>query len=202
MKKTLAFVLLAGLVLQGCIVKSVYPFFHESDVVFRKELVGTWLDNDSNRWNIHANPFKPNSYELHYIKDKRDVAFAGNLFMLDGHLYIDLFPVSDNKEEMLFFDLHLVPTHSVAMVEHLTADEVRIKWFNEEWLGSLFSKNKIRIPHETIMDTDLKPDNDEGMYLLTASTDELQKFIVKYRDEAMASFGDSDVSLRWTRINQ
>jgi len=201
MKKTFALLLLAGLVLQGCIVKSVYPFFKESDVVFRKELVGAWMDNDSNKWNIHANPFKPNSYELHYLKGNRDVAFAGNLFTLDGHLYMDLFPVSDNKEEMLFFDLHLVPTHSVAMVEKLTANEVRIKWFNEEWLETRFSQNKIRISHEMIADTDLKPSEDDGMYLLTASTDELQKFIVKYREEAMASFGDGDVSLRWTKIN-
>jgi hypothetical protein len=201
MKKTFAFILIAGVVLQGCIVKSVYPFFKESDVVFKKELVGSWMDNDSNRWNIHANPFKPNSYELHYIKGNRDVAFAGTLFTLDGYLYMDLFPVSDNKEEMLFFDVHLVPTHSVAMVEKLTSDDIIIKWFNEEWLESLFSQNKIRISHEMIMDFDLKPNEDEGMYLLTASTDELQKFIVKYREEAMAAFGDGDVSLHWKRIN-
>jgi len=190
------------LVLQGCVVKSVYPFFHESDVVFRKELVGSWLDNDSNRWNIHANLFKPNSYELHYVKGSRDVAFAGNLFTLDGHLYMDLFTASDNKEEMLYFDVHLVPTHSVAMVEMLTANEVSINWFDEEWLQSLFSQNKVRISHELIMDTDLKPNEDEGMYLLTASTNELQKFIVKYRDEAIAASGDGSISLRWTRINQ
>lgn len=203
MKKTIALTsLLLILVMQGCVVKSIHPFFKESDVVLRNELVGSWLDNDSNRWNIHVNPFKPNSYELHYIKGSRDVAFAGNLFTLDGHLYLDLYPVSDNTEDMPYFDVHLVPTHSVAMVEKLTTSDVHIRWFNEEWLQSLFAQNKIRISHEMIVDANQKPGEDDGMYLLTATTDELQKFIVKYRDEAMTKFGDGDVSLRWTRVNQ
>jgi hypothetical protein len=190
------------LTLQGCVIKSIYPFYKESDVSFRKELVGSWMDNDSNRWNIHVNPFKQNSYELHYIKGSRDVTFSGHLFTLDGHLYLDLFPVSSNAEEMLYFDVHLVPTHSVAIVEKLTAGEVRIKWLDEEWLRSLFSQNKIRISHEVIMDSDAKQGEDDHMYLLTASTDELQKFLVKYHDEAITARGDNTVSLQWTRINQ
>ncbi len=200
--KTRLIVLVALLTsaLQGCIVKSIYPFYKESDVTFRKELVGSWVDEENNDWTIHANPFKPNSYELHMTKDNRDVAFSGNLFTIDGQLYLDLFPVSDNKEEMLIFDLHLVPMHSVAMVEKITDSEISIKWFDEEWLYAMFSENRIRIPHEKVMDLDLKPNEDEGMYILTASTEELQKFIVKYRNEAMA-YSKNDVSLRWTRTN-
>ena len=202
MKKNILFVtVVLALTLHGCVVKSIYPFYKESDVLFRQELVGSWMDNDSNRWNIHVNPFTQNSYELHYMKGTRDVAFAGHLFTLEGQLYLDLYPVSDNSEDMIYFDVHLVPTHSVAMVEKLTAGEVRIKWLDEEWLQSLFSQNKIRISHEVIMDTDAKPGDDDHMYLLTASTDELQKFLIKYRDEAMTSSGEGSVSLQLTRIN-
>jgi hypothetical protein len=50
------------------------------------------------------------------------------------------------------------------------------------------------------MDLDLKPDENEGMFLLTASTDELQKFIVKYRDDAEAST-ENAISLRLIRTN-
>lgn len=190
---------LLAVMLQGCIIKSIYPFYKESDVTFRNELLGTWSDDEGNKWTIHANPFKPNSYELHMTKDNRDVAFSGNLFTLEGQLYLDLFPVSDNKEEMLIFDLHLLPTHSVAMVEGISTNQITIKWFDEEWLYNMFSKNRIRIPHEKVMDLDLKPNEDQGMYILTASTDELQKFIIKYKDEAMA-YSENEVSLRWTRV--
>jgi hypothetical protein len=201
MKRVIAiilFVLAASL--QGCIVKSIYPFFKEEDVVLRKELEGTWSDDEGDIWTIHVNPFKPNSYELHYKKGGRDVAFAGNLFALEGNLYLDLFPVSDNKDEMLLFDLHLVPTHSVAIVESMSESEVNIKWFDETWLETMFTQNRIRIAHEKVMDSDLKPEKEEGMYLLTASTDELQKFIVKYRAEAMGS-AENAVELKLKKIH-
>lgn len=202
MKKISALLLVSLIIgLQGCIVKSIYPFFKEEDVVFKNELVGSWMDGDSSVWTIHVNPFRPNSYELHCTKNDRDVAFAGNLFELEGNLYLDLFPVSDNSEEILVFDLHLVPTHSVAVVENLSANQVHIKWFDETWLEGMFSRNRIRIAHEKVMDLDLKPDKDEGMYLLTAPTDELQKFIIKYREEAMASV-ENEMQMQLTRINE
>lgn len=193
-------IVILGLSLQGCIVKSIYPFFKESDVIFRPELVGNWTDEEGTPWNIHVNPYKPNSYELHCTKNDRDVALAGNLFTIEGNLYLDLFPVSDNSEEVLVFDLHLVPTHSVAIVESLSSDEVQIKWFDESWLASMFSQNRIRIGHEKILDTADNPKDDDGMYLLTARTDELQKFIVKYRNEAMASV-ENAVDLKLKRTN-
>jgi hypothetical protein len=91
-------------------------------------------------------------------------------------------PVSDNTKEILVFDLHMIPTHSLAKVTRLVDNEVTIKWFNEEWLRKMFTENRIKISHEMIMDPD--PGKDEGMYLLTASTEELQGFIKKYgRDE-------------------
>jgi hypothetical protein len=198
MKKIIIILGVMAATLQGCIIKSIYPFFKQEDVVYKNELIGNWSDGDGNSWTIHENPFRPHSYEMHCTRDSRDVAFAANLFTLEGNLYLDLFPVSDNKEEMLVFDLHLVPTHSVAIVEHLSAADVTIRWFDETWLQSMFNRNRIRISHEKIMDSDLKPDGDDGMYLLTASTDELQKFIVKYRSEAMAST-ENAVELNLTR---
>lgn len=200
MKKIIVILGVVAATLQGCIIKSIYPFYMQEDVVFREELVGKWSDGEDYQWTIHANPFRPNSYEMHYTRDGRDVAFSAHLFQLEGHLYLDLFPVSDNRDEMLLFDLHLVPTHSVAIVEAISADEVSIKWFDESWLEKMFNENRIRVRHEKVMDLDLKPSEDEGMYLLTASTEELQKFIVKYRDQAMVST-DTSVDLKLTRIN-
>lgn len=121
----------------------------------------------------------------------------GHLFTLNGDLYLDAIPLSEDVEELLVFDLHMVPTHSIARVEIVSNDEVNIRWFNEEWLSRMFTQNKIKISHETIMDSD--PDKKEdGMYLLTASTDELQKFIIKYgKDEEV--FGDNELSLNLKR---
>jgi len=50
-------------------------------------------------------------------------------------------------------------------------------WYGEEWLTDLFEQNRIRIKHETVQ---VAPDMPR--HILTASTNELQKFITKYAD--------------------
>jgi hypothetical protein len=195
-KKSIFIVALIAVCLQGCIVKSIYPFYKESDVVYNKVLEGTWRDQDNNKWTIHQNPYKPNSYELHYSKKGREVTLIGHLFRIDDNMYFDMLPSEDNSEEMPIFDVHLVPTHSIAKIDKLTNQSVSIKWFDEEWLRKMFVENRIKIRHEFIMDEDPKSE-DDGMYLLTASTDELQAFVAKYGnvDEAF----DSDLKLQLTK---
>lgn len=190
-KTTLIIIAILAANLQGCIVKSVYPFFREDDVVYRESFEGTWVDGENIRWRIHRNTFKPNSYELHCTKNGRDASLLGHLFSLNGNLYLDVVPLQDNTEELLVFDLHMVPTHSIARVDQKNSDEIEIRWFNEEWLREMFSQNKIRIPHEMIMDANPKSE-DDGMYLLTASTEEVRKFIIKYGDTEKAFESESD----------
>jgi len=189
-------IILLAVSMQSCIVISVHPFFKEADVVYRKELEGTWTDKEHNTWRIHRNPYKTNSYELHNSKDGREVKLLGHLFYIKNELYLDMVPVSDNAAEVLAFDLHMVPMHSIARVTMLVDNKVVIKWFNEEWLRNMFSENRIKISHEFIMDPD-PGSKDDGMYLLTASTDELQGFIKKYgRDEEAY---DNNLELELTR---
>jgi hypothetical protein len=189
-------IILLAAAMQSCIVLSVHPFYRESDVVYRKELEGTWRDNDNNTWRIHKNPYKANSYELHYAKQGREVQLLGHLFYVNNDLYLDMVPVSDNTEEVLVFDLHMVPTHSVARVTRLLDNDVTISWLNEEWLRKMFTENRIKISHELLMEPDPKSE-DDGMYLLTASTEELQGFIKKYGRNEEAY--DGDLKLELTR---
>jgi hypothetical protein len=97
---------------------------------------------------------------------------------------------------MPIFDVHLLPTHSIAKVEKLTNQNVVIKWFNEEWLREMFVENRIKIRHELVMDDNPKSE-DDGTYLLTASTEELQAFVAKYGNDEQAY--DSDLRLQLTK---
>ena len=68
-----------AILLQGCVVKSLHPFFNDEDVVYRKELLNAWTDQDGNYWTIK--PYKKTvkkgtkgndkpplpSYEMHYL---------------------------------------------------------------------------------------------------------------------------------------
>jgi hypothetical protein len=193
---SIVIIALVAVCMQGCIVVSIHPFYKESDVTYNKAFEGEWTDQDNNRWQIHQNPFKQNSYELHTSKNGRNAQLIGHLFNLGEDLYLDLVPTGDNTEEVLIYDLHLIPTHSIAKIDKLTNSEVVIKWFNEEWLRKMFTQNKIRIDHEMIMDENPKS-KDDGMYLLTASTEDLQKFVEKYGDDENAY--DSDLKLQLTK---
>lgn len=191
---------LMAVLFQGCIVKSLHPFFKEKDVIFKKELLHSWVDQDGNKWSITPHKDKPNAYEMHFLsRGEKDVVFLTHLFALEGEMYLDFLPLSDNREESLaIFELHLLPTHSIAKLDILNEDEIQIKWFNEDWLRSLFDQNRIKISHEAIMDETPK-DEDDKYYILTAGTDELQKFVIKYGHDANAFENNNTVWLRLKR---
>jgi len=188
-------IVLLALSMQGCIVISVHPFYRKKDLVYRKELEGTWIDKEHNTWRIHGNPFEDKSYELHLAKDGREVELIGHLFYINDDLFLDMIPISDNTPEVTVFDLHMIPMHSLARVTRLDNNEVTIKWFNEEWLRKMFTENRIKISHELMMNPDKKSDGD-GMYLLTASTEELQGFIKKYGRSEEAYDDDLGLELK------
>jgi hypothetical protein len=62
------------------------------------------------------------------------------------------------------------------------SDSILIYWFSEEWLTELFEMNRIRIKHESI-----EVSSDYSRHVLTASTEELQKFIRKYANDPRTS---------------
>ena len=78
----------------------------------------------------------------------------------------------------------------------LSPGKMVIQWYNEEWLIGLFRQNKIRIAHEKIPYVDGKSDESNFQVILTASTDDLQKFMLKYMDDPNAFKNDYSVVLR------
>jgi len=198
------------LIVQGCVVKSLHPFYHAKDLIFREELVNSWVDSDGSKWSIRRSKFNAKMYEMHWLHNgERDVVFAAHLFKLGDDLYLDFFPEEDNQmpDDFAMFNLHLLPVHSVAKIHVLNENEVTIKWFNEKWMYALFEQNRIKISHEALADHDVasgdskvkNAKNNEVQYILTASTDELQKFLVKYGNED-ANFDDENTV--WLKLRR
>jgi hypothetical protein len=175
-----------ALAISGCFVKSLHPFYKESDVIFKNDLLGTWLDEDSATW--HINPFVfskgfmkgdsiDNSYLMEMYDDTSNIStFNVHLFKMGDKHYLDFEPIRGGRyDEMI--DFHMIPAHSIARIEFISEEEVLIAWFNEDWIKDLFEENRIKIAHEVIQTVE---ENFTKEYVLTASTDELQKFLVKY----------------------
>ncbi len=194
--KTALILLMITVFLSGCVIKSIHPFYTEKDLIFKKELTGIWMDNDSGTWNIeqhktHDNIFGPSknapSYKITLTTEKGSSNFLAHLFQLGNQLYLDFYPTEYScGPDML--DFHMISSHSLAKVS-FSGGKIIISWYNEEWLRKLFEENRIRIAHEkSAYEMDATSDS-PIQYILTASTDELQKFIIKYGNDP-AAFGD------------
>ncbi len=172
-------------------IKSLHPFFKKQDISFNQDLLGTWIDADSTFWIFKQHQFKKsftdidavksNSYEL-IVKDtaEGDSYFNVYLFTLKGESYFDFFPVMDKMPGSKLADWHMIPVHSLAKLKIWAERNISFFWYSEEWFADLSRKNKLKVSYETIKIGDKE---DEEMNILTAPTDQLQKFIVKFGKE-------------------
>lgn len=188
MKRVLAYSVITGLLLMSsCLVSSLHPFYKAEDKIYDPVMEGYWIDEDSCIWTILPNmvstgflePQKhDSSYTITYYEDEGKISvLTATLFQLNHVNYVDFLP--DNNEEHFTSDLtsfHHIPVHTLARVQYC-ADSILLYWFGDEWLNELFEQNRIRIRHETV------DNHDYERQVLTATTEELQKFIRKYANE-------------------
>ena len=163
------------LLLAGCI-PSIHPLYHEEDIVFKPELLGVWKEGDA-KWVFEQRG--ENGYYLKYyekenffIKKSTFSDFEITLLKLGENYYLDFYP-GDN-DHLDFSGLlisTMLPVHIFAKVNFVD-EGVEISFFDRDWLEELLEKNRIRIAHEQTPE----------YFVLTASTDELQKFVIKYSD--------------------
>ena len=200
-KRFLIATAIIGLLMSGCLVKSLHPFYTESDIVFRKDILGTYTDQDKGTWSIESKEEKgmfgkgksdkPTKFYLLKLIDEKNktVTLKGCLFKLDNDYYVDFYPESGNNDDSQtdLYNFHVLGVHTVAKVL-IAKNELRIKWYSEEWLGNLFKENKIRLAHENT-----ESDN----IVLTASTQELQKFMRKFANDPKAFKKEDDKNIEY-----
>lgn len=173
--------------MSSCLVSSLHPFYKEKDKIYDPVMEGAWIDSDSCIWTIQPNLVstgfmepkeRDGAYKITYYEDEDQASvLTGTLFRLNGIDYVDFMP--DLNEEHFTSDLisyHHVPVHTLARVQY-SRNSILLYWYGDEWLNELFEQNRIRIAHETV------ENHDYDRQVLTASTDELQKFIKKYAND-------------------
>ena len=188
------------LIQAGCFLKSVHPLVSEEDAILIEGLEGIW-ENEDQRWTFVHDPRKfPNLSE--YIGEDADVATdeedldIGNIYMifyenrqdlsndiaifmgavteLNEAYFLDLSVFARTIQELdesetRFVDTHFFPIHTFSKIS-VEEQQLDIEFFQSSFISDLISSNRIRIKHE---------DTDDSI-LITASTDELRKFVEKY----------------------
>jgi len=182
MKKITLFALLGtGLLISGCFPTSINPLYTEQDLAFDPALAGVWHGGDGDaaaakeRWVFEKAGDK--NYKLVYTdKDGKAGQFDVHRLKLGDTLFLDFFPGDRGDEETKRSDLyqyHFVPVHSFAKVSQ-TDSALKLSFLSLEWLGKLLEKNPRAIRHEMV-----GPTNEQTL-VFTASTKDLQKFVLKH----------------------
>jgi hypothetical protein len=184
----IAFVFFAAAVLlAGCVVSSVYPFYSSKDVIFDSSLLGKW------------NPINPKS-NLEETNDPIEFRVLGtsaylmgkklggdkpdwfetHLFEIQGQKFLDQSPFFVTNR---CFGFGFIPEHYVcALINH--TNTLQLAWLRQDWLEQLLTKDTNAIRHTVVRDF---PDS-KGRIVLTAETEELQKFVLKYVNDTNAFF--------------
>ena len=201
---------IAILVLNSCIVKSLFPFYTKDTLSFDKRFLGTWKDNDepNTQWIIASvkdsyqeerkhdtvapspemiedyNKIKEGYYVIHKQKDETGI-FLAMPFRINNQLFLDFKPVTSSCDCCIdLICYHKISTHSLVKFDILDDNSISIKWFSSDKMKSLFENHKINIKHEKY----------DSEYLLTAAPEELQKFIAKYMDSNETEKWKTDVA--------
>ena len=176
------FYMLAAL-LGGCVpVMSLNPLYTKENVVFDKKLLGTWADDPNEpeiTWQFKSIDEPKNAYKLIFTgEDGMKGSFVAHLVKLQDKLFLDVYPSElpwdpqdPNKIEWPYNTLFLIPAHAFVKIDSV-GPKLKMRLMLETQLEKLLEENPDAIEHVATKDK----------LVLTASTKELQAFVLKYAD--------------------
>ncbi len=158
------------LFISGCVVSSLHPLFTQKDLVFDKALLGSWTAADEDD-TLTFEDGGEKTYDLIYTAEGLKVRYKAYLLQLGKFRFLDIYPKTDEDYDAY----HFIPAHTFWKI-WMEDDTLHINGLANDWLKKMIEQKKIEIPHQLLDDR----------VLLTASTDELQKFVLKYAEDASA----------------
>ena len=195
MKKIVLASVFAALIifLSGCLT-TLHPIFTEKDIVYDPGLLGSWKTSNGNKKGIAeiTNLASENTIEIPgnissikqrgYLVINKDSAgnvssrYIAFLARVGKHLYFDYYPaeLSTGKKLDDFYAGHLIKMHTAYRVDLFKTVHFELSQLDGGFLNKLIEEKKIHIRHEI---------NSDGDIVITASTEELQQYIMKYGDE-------------------
>ena len=180
-------------VINSCTVQSLFPLYTNKDLVYNENVIGVWDLGDNETWEFIRKTSKEDSikgipphYKLIAIEKGEKVVLEAHLLRLGKYNYFNFYLTDfDSENGMAHFNLLPVNTFARTLIYE---DSLNIEFFNPEFIANLIEEKKVRIKH---VSTD-----DHDRLLITAPTDEIQRFVIKYEDEKELVFEDDDMIYR------
>jgi len=175
----------AALLMAGCL-PSLHPLYNGKTLIFKEQLIGKWMEDDGGFWQFKRAGDK--EYELR-ICDKQEEfgRFSAHLIEIKGLMFLDLFPDSkplDGLDD--FYKIHLLPVHTFMKVDQINPN-LRLRMIDYDEVEKMIESDPNLIKHEVV---------DDDRIVLTASTEELQNFVVEHADTIFDDSNDSPGAIR------
>jgi hypothetical protein len=192
-----ALVLLLGL--SSCL-STIHPIFTEKDLLFDAKLIGKWTEGkpagetvEITRATLQDLTELPTLRKLEgkvykaIYKDAQgatEAAYFGFLLKLGKNFYMDFYPAETPATMSYdeFYRGHYVKMHTAYRINFTSGNSFELKQLDESFLKNLIKDKKIRISHEI---------TDDESFVVTAPTEELQQYIIKYGDTPEAYYNDN-----------
>jgi hypothetical protein len=193
-----AIVLLMGL--SSCL-STIHPIFTEKDLLFDPKLIGNWnLEAKPGEGSIQITKAAPQDLNelptLRKLQDKVykvvyndaqggvEAAYFGFLLKLGKNYYMDFYPAETPATKTYddFFRGHYTKMHTAYRINFISGNSFELKQLDETFLKNLIKEKKIRISHEL---------TEDETFVVTAPTEELQQYILKYGDTPEAYYQEN-----------
>jgi hypothetical protein len=160
----------------GCL-PSLNGIYTEADLVFESKILGLWKQEKSpETWNFSRRD--DTSYLLVYTdRAGRSGRFIAHLCHIKDTLFLDLFPEKEDLDAAAFYKYHLLPIHTIYQVKQ-TSQSLELVSLDLNWLNQHLDEVPTSLAHSRL----------NGQKLITASTLDLQKFLIEHRDKFTGSF--------------
>jgi hypothetical protein len=192
MKKTalIVLLLLISLVLSGCLIQSLTPFYTEDSLVQLPEIYGSWRlihddSGDVSKANIQPWQFtgsRVTTFDGRGLEAKLQVKY----FSIDGTVFMDITagdPYTSSVSEI--WAMHVAPVHTVVKVV-IDEDTLVLTPLNYDWFESALALHEISLPAiklETANMTVFNPPSEAWMALLRKYKDRKELFSDERRYE-------------------
>ena len=169
--KKITFYLLAVL-LGGCL-PSLHQLYTDETLIFEERLVGKWMEDDSEEdddiWEFRKAGEK--EYQMRLLdNDGKEGRFEAHLIELEGMMFLDIFPDGEALEDMQnFYKTHILGAHTFMKVEQIDPN-LQLRPMNPDAVSDILKDDPNLLKHEQM----------DGGIVLTAPTEQLQKFVVEY----------------------
>jgi hypothetical protein len=203
--KKLLFYLLAGL-LGGCIpVMSLHPLFTENNLAFDEKLLGTWVDANETMWQFSDANKPEKAYELIFTDNEgKKGLFVAHLVKLENKLFLDVYPSEPpwdekdpNKIEWLHNTFFFIPVHTFVKINGIEP-ELKLQCTDDDELKKLLDEDPNAVEHTSRVRTF----SFESKLVLTASTEKLQAFVLKYADDSRVFTAEGTLTRKKTKAPQ